>query len=577
MAVELNYLYVCMLKGMLSDKNYAITVTSVFEPDYFEDPGMVDIFNYTKEHVEKYNTLPDRDIIINSVDEDKKDGVVQLFAESDATDFSVSSNYDWLRKETNKYLKDRAMKQSIIQSVDIIDRGGDPEEIKKLVEAALCKDIDIDLGLNYFDDLAERLKRVLTASDNRVRTFYPTLDEMFNGGYPPYTLNMMIAKVHGHKCVSENTPIVIRHDLSGIVEKIKIGDFYKYSYGDEYIGGLNMPSLESFQNKHGEVEGQQRYDSWIEKLRNKKPSPSTKGISKLVLFQNKYGEVEGQQRYDSWMEKNRENGRKGTGRGTLQWYQNKYGKVEGQQRYDDKGKKISDKGRGTLQWYQNKYGEVEGQQRYDEYISKQRFSQSKIGYQDKHGEVEGCRLWNERCLDIKKRGTLSGFQNKYGEVEGQQRYDERQEKWQDTMQSKPIDEIEDIIRRRISNGRYNGFSKISQELFWILYDETNRIFSDIRFATLKDGVPDYSGFNNEKFISHPNRNMFTDFCIGDIMKVIEFDGDYWHGESRGNKKLDEYRDDTLELCGYEVLHIKERDYKNDCDCTIKLCMDFIYG
>lgn len=197
--IDTDYLYVCMLKGMMEDKNYAITVTSVFQPEYFEDAAMVDIFEYSKDHIETYNTLPDRDIIINSVARDKQDAVRALFEEADTTDFSVSNNYDWLRKETNKYLKDRAIKDSIVKSVDVIDSGGDYEQVKKLVESALCKDIDIDLGLNYFEEMADRLKRVLSNSDNRVRTYYPTLDEMFNGGFPPYTLNMMIAKVHGHK------------------------------------------------------------------------------------------------------------------------------------------------------------------------------------------------------------------------------------------------------------------------------------------------------------------------------------------------------------------------------------------
>lgn len=199
MAVDLDYLYVCMLKGMMQDKNYAITVGSVFESRYFEDPGMVDVFEGIKSHIDTYGSLPGRDIIINSVDSDKRDGVVRMFEEADATDFNVSDNYDWLKIETNTYLKDRAIKDSIVQSVDIIDRGGNYEVVKKLVEDALCKDINIDLGLDYFGDMSERLRRVLTSSDNRVKTYYPSLDELFNGGFPPYTLNMMIAKVHGHK------------------------------------------------------------------------------------------------------------------------------------------------------------------------------------------------------------------------------------------------------------------------------------------------------------------------------------------------------------------------------------------
>lgn len=464
-------------------------VSTVFEPDYFEDVGMRDVFTKIKSHLEEYDSLPAKDIVIASVPKDKRENIKNLILEAESTDFSVSKDYDWLKKQTNIYLKERAIKQSILQSVDIIDRGGDYNEIKAMVEHALCKDIEIDLGLDYFGQLADRLKRIFTATDNRIKTYYPTLDELFNGGYPPYTLNMMIAKIHGHKCVSANTLVYLRDNVTGDVKNIKIGDFYRYIYKDVFIGGLEMPSLEQFQNKYGEVEGQKRYDSWIEKLRNKKPSPSTKSMSKLELFQNKYGKVEGRERYDSWIQKNVSNGKNGKGRETLSWY-----------------------------------------------ISK------------------------------------------YGEVEGQERYDERQKKWMYTMNSKSPEDIEDIIRRRISNGRYNRFSKISQDLFFILYNEIKDDFFDVRFAMLgSNGDIDDSGFNNEKFLSHEDRNMFIDFYIGDIMKVIEFDGDYWHGESRGNKTLDEERDRLLMDNGYDVFHIRERDYNNDCDYMIKTCLDFIYG
>ena len=213
--VDRDYLYVAMLKGLLEDKGFAVTVTNVFEPSYFEDPAMVGIFKAFKNHLDTYNTLPDKDIVINSVPRDIKDEVVGILTETETTDFDVAKNYDWLRRQTNIYLKQRAIKQSIIKSVDVIDKNGDYDEIKKLVETALCKDININLGLDYFGTMKERLTRIFTSSDNRIKTYYPTLDELFNGGYPPYTLNMFIAKIHGHKS-NIMTNIVSRQVMNGI-------------------------------------------------------------------------------------------------------------------------------------------------------------------------------------------------------------------------------------------------------------------------------------------------------------------------------------------------------------------------
>ena len=215
MTVDRGYLYVAILKGLMSDKNFAVTVTTVFDPTYFEDPVMIGVFKSFKNHLETYNTLPDRDILINSTPKDIREDVISFIAEAEATDFDVAKNYDWLRDNTNNYLKERAIKQSIIKSVDVIEKGGNFEEIKILVEAALCKDININLGLDYFGSMKERLTRIFNSSDNRIKTYYPTLDELFNGGYPPYTLNMMIAKVHGHK-TNIMTNIITRQVMNGI-------------------------------------------------------------------------------------------------------------------------------------------------------------------------------------------------------------------------------------------------------------------------------------------------------------------------------------------------------------------------
>ena len=194
-----NYLITALLKGLTLDKHYALSVTTVFEDRYFDDPTVAEIFSYVKKHITEYNTLPERDIILNSIPKDCVDKARSIFQEIDSTDFSISKNYTWLLENTNQYLKDRAMKSAILEGIDIIDAGKNIQNIRNVIEDALCKDLTIDIGLNYFEELGERLSRIFSTTDNRVKTWYPMFDELFNGGYPPYTLNMFIAKVHGHK------------------------------------------------------------------------------------------------------------------------------------------------------------------------------------------------------------------------------------------------------------------------------------------------------------------------------------------------------------------------------------------
>jgi replicative DNA helicase len=102
---------------------------------------------------------------------------------------------------TNLFLKDKAIKSAIRYSIDIIEEGEyeNLNKIRSLVEDALCKDIKMDLGLDYFNNLSSRLKKIMSQGDIRVPTYYPQFDEYINGGFPPFTLSVILAKIHGFK------------------------------------------------------------------------------------------------------------------------------------------------------------------------------------------------------------------------------------------------------------------------------------------------------------------------------------------------------------------------------------------
>ena len=153
-------------------------------------------------------------MILRSIPKDVREDCGNFFKEMESTDYDSARNYDWLLENTNEYLKDRAIKRAIVDSVDIIDEGGNVNEIKSLVEEALCKDIKINLGLDYWNQLGERLQRIFTATDHRIPTYFPQLDEYLNGGFSPYTLSVFVARIHGFKS-NTMANIISRQVLNG--------------------------------------------------------------------------------------------------------------------------------------------------------------------------------------------------------------------------------------------------------------------------------------------------------------------------------------------------------------------------
>ena len=197
--MELNsdYIEKIILRGILSDKNFLILCSSVFRPEYFDDPNISHIFKFSKEYVNIYNDIPSSETILSS--STTPDDIKEIIDEALQLDFNMAEKYEFLIDQSNDYLKEKALKLAIIESVDDVENSERRNDIQERIEEALTKDIKIDLGLKYFQDIGSRLRRIFTASDHRIPTYFTVFDEYINGGFPPYTFNVFTAKIHGGK------------------------------------------------------------------------------------------------------------------------------------------------------------------------------------------------------------------------------------------------------------------------------------------------------------------------------------------------------------------------------------------
>jgi hypothetical protein len=146
---------------------------------------------------------------------------------------------------------------------------------------------------------------------------------------------------------------------------------------------------------------------------------------------------------------------------------------------------------------------------------------------------------------------------KLGQVEGTKRFKERQIKWHKSYKK-------------------TNYSKISQLLFWEIYDCLDKeCIDDIYFAEFNNGIK--STINNEYCLDLISSTIKPDFFIKSLGKIIEFDGDYWHGTARGNQERDRLRDIEIVKSGYLVFHVKECNYKSDPARVIQECVEFLNG
>jgi replicative DNA helicase len=192
-----DFLEKIILKGMMSDRNFLILISSVYEPEYFDDPNISYVFKFCREYVDEYHNIPSIDAVINS--SENPNDIRDIIEQSDQIDFDISEGYEFLFNQTNDYLKEKALKRAIIDSVDDVENPERRSIIQKRIESALIKDIKIDLGLKYFEDIGPRLRRIFTATNTRIPTYFPIFDEYINGGFPALTFSVFVAKIHGGK------------------------------------------------------------------------------------------------------------------------------------------------------------------------------------------------------------------------------------------------------------------------------------------------------------------------------------------------------------------------------------------
>ena len=173
--------------------------------------------------------------------------------------------------------------------------------------------------------------------------------------------------------------------------------------------------------------------------------------------------------------------------------------------------------------------------------------------------------------DRQRTFTLEKCKEKYGEEEGERIYNERQKRWQYTLNSKSDEEKERIYRAKMFDGR--GYSKISQKMFNEIMEVLGDEFSNVFYATNNPNKEFNEYFVND---SVNNRIYFLDFYVKDNNKVIEFDGDYWHGEKRGNQERDAIRETNLRNLGFvNIKRIRERDYREHPEQVVSECVEFI--
>jgi len=192
-----NRLEITILRNLVHNENYMRKVLPFVKPDYFTDENERVVYKLISEFVVKYNKPPTTEALgITLQNSNLPEGTFKdtsdLVKELEVFE---QPNQDWLLDETEKFCKDKAVYNAILQSIGIMegrDKNFSKDGIPSLLQEALGVCFDSSVGHDYFEDSSERFDFY-----NRVESRLPfdlsLFNKITNGGLPNKTLNIALA------------------------------------------------------------------------------------------------------------------------------------------------------------------------------------------------------------------------------------------------------------------------------------------------------------------------------------------------------------------------------------------------
>jgi len=173
-----------ILSQILSNVYYREKVAPNLKSTYFEVTENAKVFDVIRHFIK--NKVAVLDKITLSQKYNNEDKLNALFGIEFAND-----NIDWLINETEKWAVNQALKDAIIKSANTINEGkGNGQDIYNFIREALTVGFDRDLGLNWEEDIEDRIERY-KQTHSRLSTGFQMFDYYTHGGIPRKTLTVI--------------------------------------------------------------------------------------------------------------------------------------------------------------------------------------------------------------------------------------------------------------------------------------------------------------------------------------------------------------------------------------------------
>ena len=185
------------MTNLLKDESFTKTALPFLRSEYFHERSEQIVFDSIINYVNKYQSNPSKlSLLVELTDKhnlgNDYDAVVEFIESISMAD--ASPNQKWLIDHTEKFCQDKAIYNSLMESIEILDgkTKKDKGAIPTLLTDALSVSFDSHIGHDYIEDAEQRFDFY-----NKKEFRYPFDLEMLNkiteGGLTGKTLNVLMA------------------------------------------------------------------------------------------------------------------------------------------------------------------------------------------------------------------------------------------------------------------------------------------------------------------------------------------------------------------------------------------------
>lgn len=180
--IDFDYFERVLVKNAIVNGAYLASIADYVQPKYFTDKNIAKYFEIVADFYEKRQSLPTFSEVKTylTTDELKTNfkKLIESFKEIDS-----NHNEDELYENTERFLKERGMYHSILESAEEISEGeADTSKIVEKFEKIAGINLNVDKGIELYGDKEKIIDDILN-DENMISSKWPWLDEALGGGF----------------------------------------------------------------------------------------------------------------------------------------------------------------------------------------------------------------------------------------------------------------------------------------------------------------------------------------------------------------------------------------------------------